>query len=506
MSKYEEMVTLFHEFKEISKPPRNSEGITDYSPAAMERHHETLQAFRARWDAIDTKDWPRDQRVDSFMILAEINGLEFSFRHLRPWFRDAAFYCTQPTWEANMEDAIYPPRELPLDADKLQAFQDRLAILPKCLDQARENLTEAAADQARIAITRFGHQVKVWETCIETITPHHPEVVPAIQNVIAAIESFAAWLTEKLPTFTAPAGVGREAYSWALKHVHLFPYTWEESVALVKRELSRSRTCIKLEEANNRDLPPHRDWPKDTKEFQDRFLAAQNTLMDFVEKHNLFPGENFIKPKPAPTGPLKGTSFFCEILSRDHLPLYSHDLFGHSPDDGYRASQAKEIRRESYPYAIDAIRAEGMATGIEEILMHMGMLDDNRRARELGYILVGFRASRAMAELLMADNQLSYQEGIDYTVEHTPRGYSKDDGLAWDELQCYLRFPGYGLAYLVGKVQLEQLLADVAHQQGDDFDIGKFFEDFLNRGMLPFSLLRWEMTGLDDEMKQLGLL
>lgn len=59
-------------------------------------------------------------------------------------------------------------------------------------------------------------------------------------------------------------------------------------------------------------------------------------------------------------------------------------------------------------------------------------------------------------------------------------------------------------AYLLGKVALDQLLADYATQKGDDFDVGEFFGNFPNRGILPINLFRWEMTGLDDEMKELA--
>jgi hypothetical protein len=299
--------------------------------------------------------------------------------------------------------------------------------------------------------------------------------------------------------------LGKEHYSWVLKNVHFLPYDWDQSYALVKRELARSKVSVRLEEIAHQEMPPHREPPKDLAEFQQRFLDAQDTLLAFAEKHNLFPGENHIAKKGPPQNWLSTNNFFNEILMRDHLPLFSHDLFGHSPDAGYHNSTDREMRRTQFRW-LDFFRAEGMATGIEEILMQMGMLDDNPRARELGYILVAFRASRAMSELKMVNNDLSFKDAIAYTVEHTPRGYSKDDALAWEELQCYLRFSGYGLGYLVGKLQLEQLLADYIDQKGDAFEIGEFFSNFLNRGMLPISLLRWEMTGLDDEMKELGLL
>jgi uncharacterized protein (DUF885 family) len=155
---------------------------------------------------------------------------------------------------------------------------------------------------------------------------------------------------------------------------------------------------------------------------------------------------------------------------------------------------------------LEVFRSEGMATSIEEVLVQMGLVDDNPRAKEMNSILVAFRAARAMSELKMINNEMSFQEGIDYTVEHTPRGYSKDDGLAWGELQCYLRFTGYGLGYLIGKLQMDQLISDYIDLKGDAFEIGEFYQNFLHRGRLPIALLRWEMTGLDDEMKLLELI
>ena len=447
----------------------------------------------------------REERVVSFCVLGEMNTLEFQHFALRPWFRDPAFYCSYPTWEENMADSVRIPHNFPLDSDALATFVEGISAIPQALETAKTHLTEVARDLADIAITRSEHQEQNWAKALAKFQEHHPEVVRVVETLVAAVTDFKEWLIANLDAFTAPAGLGKEHYSWVLKNVHFLPYDWDQSYALVKRELARSKVSVRLEEIAHQEMPPHREPPKDLAEFQQRFLDAQDTLLTFAEKHNLFPGENHIVKKGPPQGWLSSNNFFNEILMRDHLPLYSHDLFGHSPDVGYHNSTEREMRRTQFRW-LDFFRAEGMATGIEEILMQMGMIDDNPRARELGYILVAFRASRAMSELKMVNNDLSFKDAIRYTVEHTPRGYSKDDGLAWEELQCYLRYSGYGLGYLVGKLQLEQLLADYMDQKGDAFEIGEFFSNFLNRGMLPISLLRWEMTGLDDEMKELGLL
>ena len=50
---------------------------------------------------------------------------------------------------------------------------------------------------------------------------------------------------------------------------------------------------------------------------------------------------------------------------------------------------------------------------------------------------------------------------------------------------------------------MQHLLADAKRLQGDDFNLKAFHDEFMARGRLPMSVIRWEMTGLDDEVKEL---
>jgi len=59
------------------------------------------------------------------------------------------------------------------------------------------------------------------------------------------------------------------------------------------------------------------------------------------------------------------------------------------------------------------------------------------------------------------------------------------------------------MGMVVGKVQFIKLLTDRAEQLGPAFELGQFMDKFLAAGMIPRSLIRWEMTGYDDEMKRL---
>jgi uncharacterized protein (DUF885 family) len=80
--------------------------------------------------------------------------------------------------------------------------------------------------------------------------------------------------------------------------------------------------------------------------------------------------------------------------------------------------------------------------------------------------------------------------------------YMEED-LGRYDLEGYLRRPGSGSGYIIGKIQLEQMLSEQAMELGDDFDLGAFHDAVLSRGMIPLTLIRWEMTGADDEVRAL---
>jgi uncharacterized protein (DUF885 family) len=79
-----------------------------------------------------------------------------------------------------------------------------------------------------------------------------------------------------------------------------------------------------------------------------------------------------------------------------------------------------------------------------------------------------------------------------------------DADVARVDAEIYLRRPpGYGLGYMTGMVQMQALLADRKRQLGAEFNLQAFHDTLMRSGRLPISLLRWEMTGLDDEVADL---
>ncbi|MHB8095870.1 MAG: hypothetical protein ACYDH0_13130, partial [Candidatus Aminicenantales bacterium] len=82
--------------------------------------------------------------------------------------------------------------------------------------------------------------------------------------------------------------------------------------------------------------------------------------------------------------------------------------------------------------------------------------------------------------------------------------FPKEGNSAWGDAILYLNQPGYGASYIVGKAQILKLLADSSHgMKPGEFGLKKWWDSFHATGLIPMSLIRWEMTGLDDEIVKL---
>ena len=172
-----------------------------------------------------------------------------------------------------------------------------------------------------------------------------------------------------------------------------------------------------------------------------------------------------------------------------------------------REPHPSPIRRGALLYNIFNTRTEGHATGWEELMMQAGMFDARPRSRELVYILLAERAARALGDLRMQSNEYTLEQASAFASAHTPRGWLRmDGGLVRGEQHLYLQQPGYGTSYIIGKIEIEKLLAERRQQLGESFTMKRFMDEFDAAGLIPAALLRWELTGRqpDDVRRMLA--
>jgi uncharacterized protein (DUF885 family) len=132
-------------------------------------------------------------------------------------------------------------------------------------------------------------------------------------------------------------------------------------------------------------------------------------------------------------------------------------------------------------------------------MLTAGLFDDRPRVRELIQIFGIFRAARVPADVWLQTRQMNVTEVVDYWLPRVPY---LDANVSRVDAEIYLRRPpGYGIGYTIGALQMQRLLADRKMQLGDAFNLREFHDEFMAVGRLPLSLVRWEMTGLNDEIE-----
>ena len=294
--------------------------------------------------------------------------------------------------------------------------------------------------------------------------------------------------------------MGKDNYNWYLKHVLLSPYDFDQQMVLLKREQDRSLASLRLEEVRNREAPP-------IAEINDP--AAYRRMAERREErlYRLLVDAGFVADRPYVRPALFGQlgdytppadrNFFSHVTALDPLPLSSHQIYWIELARLKHEPNPSPIRQTPPLFNIYADRSEGFATAMEEVLMQAGLYDDEPHGRELVWVMLAIRAARGLASLRVQANEIELDEAGRYHAAWTPRGWSDANSkLVGFEQLLYLRQPGYGPSYIVGKVALDHLLAQASHQaeiEGRTFSNRDTFAAIYASGIAPWAIIEDEV-------------
>lgn len=520
---YDKLVTLFEQWRGFEHPVMQG-AVADYSASAMAAKASALPDWRARLNAIDTSAWSTPEKNDFKLVAAEMDGFDFNLRILKPWARDPAFYVN--VWATRTDvprregPIAYPETELfgyqyPLSAAAQRELTTRLGAIPAFLKQARDNLKDSNArdlwvfgEQELRNQSRALAELEAGTLTVSTLEQiQHADLKGAsaalrhaLSGARAATDDFVHWLEERAPQKTGPSGVGKENYTWYQQHVHFVPYTWDEEVVLLRRELERAQSSLRLEEHRNRKLP-QLEPVKDAAAFDQLAHQRLDKFVNFLVEQEIIPDKPYLKsalePELGHFIPEPERVFFTRITHREPMLLLSHDYHWFDLARMRDEPNLSPIRRVASLSNIWDTRAEGFATAFEELMMHVGLYDDNPRAKELVWIMLANRAARGLASLYVQANELTLEQAGKFHGDWTPRGWahSNDQLTAFEQL-LYLRQPGYGASYVNGKLFLDRLIAEYGQAQaltGKLFNLRDFLDRFNGEGMIPVPLMESEM-------------
>ena len=392
--------------------------------------------------------------------------------------------------------------------EKVRLIAD-LERIPPLLKQARGNLTGNARDLWVAGLKNIRDQRKDLDGIANSLESGGEDVKQALDAAQEATSQFADWLEAEVPSKSGPVG-----------HRHRGLRLASQKRALRAPELggrgrdtgARARPCLGvaatrgaaqsgraapgLDRKRGRVRPPGERGGDELHTLVGR-AGTSCRCPTTTTKRFASAGGQFV--------PREARNFFMTAVHFEPTTLFTH--FYHYFDLARMNKEPHEspIRRGPLLYNIWDSRAEGMATGVEEMMMLSGLYDDNPHAREIVYVLLAQRAARGLGSLYAHANQYTMKEAAEFHVEWTPRGWMRKDlDLLAFEQQLYLRQPGYGTSYIIGKYLIERLLAERSKQVGGvDFRLYDFYDEVNKAGVIPVSLIRWQLTGKDDEIRAL---
>ncbi|WP_047415023.1 hypothetical protein [Cellulophaga sp. Hel_I_12] len=516
---YADLVALFKDWRTFEKPPLR-DTAPDYTVETFDKRWPGFKELQSRLQGIDTTKWSVENKVDWMLVWAEMNGYDFNHRILKPWTRDPAFYKSVwsersdvpahegPTHHGTTELWTYT---FPLSAQERQRFLTDLKTIAPLNTQAKINLTGNARDLWITGIRDIQSQRDVLNALKKQADiKDDAEIMASIDEAIRSTNDFVSWLKDESHSKDGPSGIGKDNYTWYLQNVHLVPLTWNDEVMLLKRELARAWSSLKLEEHRNRNLPELVD--AGSPEAYDTMAdAAAKSLINFLEQQDIITVKPYFDPALrehlGAYVPSENRNFFLIGEHFDPRPLYSHFYHWFELARMDLEPHKSEIRKGPLLYNIFDSRNEGTATAVEEMFMQAGLYDDSPRTKEIVYIMIAQRAARGLGSLYAHANEMTMEQAGGIHSEYTPRGWMKTEKeLLIFEQHLYLRQPGYGTSYITGKYLLENTLADYARLQevkAQPFHLKDFFDTLNSIGNIPISLVNWEMTGSNEPLKRI---
>jgi Bacterial protein of unknown function (DUF885) len=541
-----ELLTLAAEFR-AWRDAESSSGVPDYAAEAA-RHKRELPAFRQRLDALKIEGWGVHQKIDYLLLRSEMDALYFDLTVDRAISRDPSFYTEQAignVYRLLTGDRRFRGDPMPYTKARAQGILKALGETANYMEQARRNLTEAVPELADVARRQpFGlwadegndlpNIVRNYENWARRTAEYFPQP-EASQLVTVAIQAgkelqaFDGWLQQNRPRMKGKYAMGKDALEWYDRHVLLLPYSTDQLMLMADLERARALSMMQMEMQKNRRLP-QLDRPRSPKEFLDwdtetalllrrwyrddeQILTDREDMPDMRTEQGEYifpfgwlaftterkPGVSRVLIPPPEQANVKGSyyGFF-----NDPGTLHGHEYWpGHTLEALIRKNNPCPIRRAHR----DEVNSQGWCFYNEElpVLLNFPYVR-GPRTREIVYgVSMVIRAWRITLGIKVVSGEMTPEEAYRAFNANVP-SLAGNPGIvnAWREVDPILTRAS-GLDHCqTGKLQIFKLLADRRMQLNDKFDLRQLHDQILRFGQIPLALLRWEITGLDDEAKQ----
>lgn len=523
----------FYEWRNQQYPVRSSDAalhtwddrLTDYAPDKIAARAQQVRELLAKVNAIQTANWPKDERIDWLLFRAQLEGFAFDDRVWHSTARDPQIYVGE------CSNGIFSllKKEYDTSQNRARSATARLKAMPAMLAQGEKNLKQPVKLFAQLAIASARAIDPLFKESLMTLATDLPpnekeELTKARDAALTAIHDFADHLEKRLPEMVAFAPMGEKNYNDYLKRILLLPLSGAEVEMIGRVELAQYRAYESwLPDPSLADPDPKRskNIPPDQASFLKAYESREAEMIQFLKDHRLvtlpdYLGRFEIRQLPEafkPTSPggfmnppgvydkdptgfyfiptynPDSKNFYIRAAIEDPRPILGHEgIPGHFMQLSIANHLTDEIRRQHG----DGVFIEGWALYGEEMLLRNGLYPADSASAGQVLRLARYRSARIGVDVNLHTGKWTFEQAVDYFME----AGGLDREAAEGEAAGAASNPTQKISYIIGKWQIMQLLGRYRDKAGPNFQLGKFHDELIENGSLPLSIVQWIM--LDD--------
>jgi len=509
--------------------------LAAYSPEAIQNEHQEIRAALAVVQAMDPTGFGPEARIDHTLITHILQAFIRQYERRRLVWRDPGAYLSQVLGGV----VVLIIKEFAPLPERLHAALGRVREAARVLREGQANLVPSEVPKvwAEVALEQAQQAAGLFAGFLPSLAAGaapdlQTDLAEAGQAAAQAVEAYIKYLQDELiPQASGDFAAGRELFDEILREEHLVDYDAEQLLATgweqfrqtrvqmeaVAREIDARKTVQEILEEAKSDHPT-----------AEGLLAAYETAMaqarQYVVEHDIATipaGESLrIIETPAYLRPLIP---YAGYMPAGILEERQEGIFVVTPVDPAAPAEEQEQKLKGHYYAklpvtalheaypghhlqlvwsnqretiprrmasfLSTLFVEGWAFYCEELMEQLGYIATPlQRLGRLSDQL--WRAARIILDVSLHTRGMSVDEGVDLLVKECQ--LERTNALA--EVRWYTQSPTVPQSYLMGKLQIVELVADYrrAHPEAS---LRQTHDAILGCGSLPPRLMRRRLLG-----------
>lgn len=504
--------------------------LGQFTLAEQDAQNEEIKGVLAELAGMETADWPNAARVDHTLMTQIFKGFVRGYESERAHIRNPGVYLNATTGGVVlllMKDFAPLP-------ERLKSALSRTRQVPRVLAEARDVIDPAQvpAVWAETALEQGQMAPMLFTMLLPSLAQQAaPDLVEEITEAGAAagkaVEDFIAYVRDDvLPEAAGGFAVGRDRFDEILREDHMVDYDADELLDIgwkqfestkkqmeaVGREIDPDRPVEEILEEAKSDHPTaegllqaYKDAMASAKQYvidHEIVTIPENESLEIVETpayiRPIIPYAAYMQPGMleeqqdgifvvTPVDP-NAPAELQEQKLKGHFNVKLPVVALHEAYPGHHLQLTWANRTETLPRRMGSFLAtlfiEGWAFYCEELMEQMGWIA--KPIQRLGRLHDQlWRAARIILDVSLHTKGMTVEEAISFMVEKV----QLEPANATAEVRRYTQTPGQPQSYLMGKLQILDLIEDLK-KANPDLPMKEMHDKLLAEGSLPPRLMR----------------